>query len=138
MFTPVQRDHESCCPNCGCVLANVEEVQEAIPSKPIISANLYLLGSAMDKNVKHSLRRTSHQLYEERALRQLESIVRHYKLPEIFIIESLNLLKKKNWGIRSEKEPIKALIKILSKDDNYMHINKLRMIKARYEDILNH
>ena len=136
MLQPIQKDHELVCPGCGCVLQNTIESNN-IPENEIIptmSLNIHLLGSALEKNVKYAYPRTSQQSREEQVLRQLEHITKKYDLPSRFALETFNQLKRKNRGFWSETEPIKQLIKILSKDENYFHIKKLQKIKARYEN----
>ncbi len=138
MLQPIQRDNELVCPGCGAVVGLVSDYQES-SQKSLIdqSLNIHLLGSALEKNVRHSLQRTREQLYEERVLRNLINITKDFVLPEMFAYDTFNAMKKKNRGFYSEIEPIKQLIKILSKDDNYMYIHKLRAIKKKYETLLN-
>lgn len=132
MYQPIQRDHELCCPSCGCVLANIEETPIQKPPSISMSVNNLLLGSALNKNV-----RTRRERDEERVLRQLVSIVNFYKLPESIAIDTFNVLKKRNKGFYSETEPIKQLIKQLDKDDYYFFIKTKNLIKSRYENSLN-
>lgn len=139
MLQPIQKDHESCCPNCGCVLSTINELPNESQDKPIIpySVDILLLGSALDKNVKKSYNRTPKDYYEENALKHLENICIKFNLPSKFAIETYQEMKRKNRGFRSENEPVKQLLKILSKDENYIHIKKYKAIKARYESIIN-
>ena len=137
MFRAIQKEHESCCPNCGCVLARVE-INEQIENIPITSSvDMMLLGSALDKNVKYRYNRTRSDLYEERVLTHLQNICKKYNLPERLAIETFQIMQKKNRGFRSEYEYVKQLIKILEKDENYLHIHKMRAIKASYAKIIN-
>ena len=131
----VHRDNDICCKNCGSVLAHHDLPLES-ESKTAMSADLYILGSAMQKNVSLKLQKSAEQYHEENAMRNIADICKRYGLPEVFAIEVFQHLKKKN-HLQSKKEPIKQLIKILSKDDNYLHIHKLRAIKKDYESILN-
>lgn len=134
---PIQSGNEVICPcGCGVVVLVVDElpIQKTFPSNHS-SINMLLLGSAIEKNVKYSQRRTRDQLYEEQILRRISDIVNEFSLPERFIIETFNNMKKNKRGFRSETEYMKQLIKILSKDDNYPFIKKLRKIKERYENI---
>lgn len=136
MLKPIQREHESCCPNCGCVLDIPQESNDYIEKPPLkTSFNLLMLGSAMEKNIKSMSWKSSQQSYEENILRILYSITTKYGLPERFVIESHHELKRKKSGFRSENDAIKILIKILSKDENYIHNKQLRLIKARYEKV---
>ena len=75
------------------------------------------------------------QVFEENIARLLYSITAKYSLPERFAIEAYEELKRKKSKFRSENDAIKVLIKILSKDENYIHNKQLRMIKARYEKV---
>jgi len=139
MSLPIQKEHELICPcGCGCVVLVLEEHPNIEVSKnPVISFNSFLLGSALINNVKYAKPRTERQTNEENVLRRLISITTEFNIPERIAFETLNQLKRKNRGFKSQKEPIKELIKILSKDDNYLHINKLRKIKVKYAEILN-
>lgn len=136
MFQPIQKDHESCCPNCGCVLAEITEAPEIeyTPAQSKRTVDLMLLGSAA-QNIKLSIRKTSQQVFEEKTLRLLTNITKQYGLPENLAIDTFHQLKRNKRGFRSETEPIKQLIKILSKDDNYLFIKQKNLIKARYENI---
>lgn len=136
MFHPVQKDHELCCSNCGCVIGTIQEPIQEI-QKQTVSVDLLLLGSALNNNVKHSYGRTRQQLREETTLKLLESLCDKFGLPEIFAIETFQVMKRNKRGFQSEYEYVKQLIKILSKDENYLHIHKLRMLKAWYEKTTN-
>jgi len=139
MSLPIQKEHELICPcGCGCVVLVLEEHPNIEVSKnPVISFNSFLLGSALVNNVKYAKPRTERQTNEENVLRRLISITTEFNIPERIAFEVLNQLKRRNRGFKSQKEPIKELIRILSKDDNYLHINKLRKIKEKYAEILN-
>ena len=137
MLQPIQKDHELICPGCGVVLGNIQENYNVINTnqKPI-NVNTFLLGSALEKNIKMSYQRTRQQFHEEKVLIHLVNITKEFSLPETFAIETFNELKRKNRGFHSKTEPIKQLIKILSKDDNYLYFRKLKMLKDRYESII--
>ena len=137
MLNTIQRDHEIICRNCGCV---VDEQHEIIQEKALtpVSINIHLLGSTLEKNKKYAFTQTPYEFYQERVLRKLIDITKEFALPESFALDVFNDLKRQKRGFRSETQPIKQLIKLLSKDDNYIHINKMRAIKAKYESILNH
>jgi len=139
MSLPIQKEHELICPcGCGCVVLVLEEHPNIeVPKNPVISFNSFLLGSALVNNVKYAKPRTERQTNEENVLRRLISITTEFNIPESIAFETLNQLKRKNRGFKSQKEPIKELIRILSKDDNYLHINKLRKIKEKYAEILS-
>ena len=139
MSLPIQKEHELICPcGCDCVVLVLEEHPNLEVSKnPIISFNSFLLGSALVNNVKYAKPRTERQTNEENVLRRLISITTEFNIPERIAFETLNQLKRKNRGFKSQKEPIKELIKILSKDDNYLQINKLRKLKVKYAEILS-
>jgi len=139
MSLPIQKEHELICPcGCGCVVLVLEEHPNIeVPKNPVISFNSFLLGSALVNNVKYAKPRTERQTNEENVLRRLISITTEFNIPERIAFEVLNQLKRRNRGFKSQKEPIKELIRILSKDDNYLHINKLRKIKEKYAEILN-
>lgn len=139
MSLPIQKEHELICPcGCGCVVLVLDESPNLeVIKNPVISFNNFLLGSALVQNVKYAKPRTERQTNEENVLRRLISITTEFNIPERIAFETLNQLKRKNRGFKSQKEPIKELIKILSKDDNYLHINKLRKIKEKYASILN-
>ena len=136
MSNTIQKDHEICCKNCGCVLATIEDYSHSFSDDFVIprSIDMALLGSAINKTKF----RDPKLVYEERALFRLSDLVRKFDLPERFAIETINEMKRKKSGFRSENEPIKILIKILSKDDNFIFIKKLRAIKARYEKTINY
>ena len=135
MLKPIQVDHESICPGCGAVLGQITEVETR--KTPSSTVNLQLLGSALEKSKKYAFTQTPHEFYQERVLRQLENIAADFSLPESIIVDTFNELKRQKRGFRSESQPIKQLIKILSKDDNYLHLHKLRKIKEKYASILN-
>ena len=139
MLQPIQKDHELVCHGCGCVLANMNDNQNYKETEPQVSysLNIHMLGTALEKNVKYAYSRSSQQSREEYVLRQLEHITKKYDLPSRFVIETFNQMKKKHSGFYSEIEPVKQLMKILSKDENYFHIKKLRMIKDEYADLFN-
>ena len=134
MFSPIQKEHESCCPNCGCVLKEFKESME-LNEKPTMppSINNYLLGSAF----KYNLKRDPKQVYEERTLKLISNLIKEFDLPESFIFDVFNIMKKRNSGFRSDIEPIKQLIRLLSKDDNYIYIHKLKAIKIKYENLIH-
>lgn len=139
MSLPIQKDHELICPcGCGCVVLLLEEpLNQEVIKNPVLSFNSYLLGSALEKNVKYARPRTERQINEENVLRRLIGITTEFNIPERIAFEALNQLKRRNRGFKSQKEPLKELIRILSKDDNYLHINKLRKIKVKYAEILS-
>lgn len=135
MPIPIQKEHELLCPGCGCVLNEGLEVNDPNEQKTIInSPDIFMLGSALQNNVKFSLQRTPKQIYEEKALKFIFSITKKYSLPDSIAFDTFFQLKRNNRGIRSEKEPIKQLLKILSKDDNYRYFKTMKLIKARYEN----
>ena len=131
----VHKDGDICCHNCGSVLAHDVFTREVNETKSM-STELYLLGSALEKNVSLKLQKTAEQYHEENALRFISGIIKKYDLPEAFTIDVFTYVKRKN-HLQSKKEPIKYLLKILSKDENYLHIYKMRAIKARYASILH-
>jgi|SRR6185312_6989091 len=134
----IQKEHELVCSGCGCVLGTVnEDIQERSEEINVKSINVQLLGSALNKNWKYSIQSTRQQLYEDNVLKSLQGVCNKYAIPERFAQETFNILKKKNRGFRSEKEPIKQLLKILAKDENYLYIHKYRALKARYEQDFN-
>lgn len=136
----IQKEHEIICSGCGCVLKEVEdtlpEMIQKSPNPP--SVDIFLLGTAIERNIKLDSRRDPKQLFEERTLRKLVDITKEFSLPDSLAYDTLNELKRKRSGFRSEIEPIKQLIKILSKDDNYLYYKKMKAIKVRYEELLNH
>lgn len=139
MSLPIQKENELICPcGCGCVVLVLDESsnQEMIKN-PTISFNNFLLGSALVNNVKYAKPRSERQTNEENVLRRLISITSEFNIPERIAFETLNQLKRKNRGFKSQKEPIKELIKILSKDDNYLQFYKLKKIKEKYATLLN-
>lgn len=137
MLRPIQAEHESCCPNCGCVLGQIEESNEMTNKSSIpISTNMFLLGSALE-NTKKYIIKTPQVVFEENVLRNITNLVQKFGLPDRFVIETFNELKRKKRGLRSENAYIKQLLQILAKDENYIHIHKYRAIKTRYESILN-
>ena len=132
----VQKEHELICKSCGCVLGEVPIQEEASEkSFTLPSVNVVLLGSALEKNVKYRQARTREQFHEERVLQNLINVTKQYSLPEIFAYETFNKLKKNKRGFRSKTEPLNQLLKILSIDDNYIYIHKMRAIKARKDEI---
>ena len=136
MPIPIRQEHELICPNCACVLGQADDYHNEFQDKPLtsVSPNTYLLGTILDKNVKTSSRKSPQQCHEEETLRKIEYIVKKYDLPDSLILDTFNQLKRNKRGFQSKTEPIKQLIKILSKDDYFMHINKLRILKKRFED----
>lgn len=139
MLHPIQKDHESCCPNCGCVLGTVEEYDDEVIKSPIVkqsSINILLLGTAVN-NIKSNYRKSPQEVYEQNIIRNLDSIVKKFDLPQRFVLETFKEMKRKNRGFRSEYEYVKQLIKILSRDENYEQIHKLKKIKAWYEKFSN-
>lgn len=137
MLHPIQSEHELICPGCGAVVQNIEESHHQSQNNHQLSINLTLLGSALSKNANYRITSKPSQFYEERVLRKLIDLTKYYDLPERFAQETFNELKRKNRGFRSEKEPIKQLIRILSKDENYIHFKKLNKLKADYEEQFN-
>ena len=137
MLQPIHKDNDQICPSCGCVLANTNDYPERV-EKPIVSVtyNEMLLGSALEK-INSNTFRSSKDVFEEKTLSTLINIVKFYKLPESIAIETFNQMKRNKRGFRSETEPIKQLIKTLSKDDYFFFIKKKNMIKARYENLIN-
>jgi len=137
MLQPVLKEHELICPGCGCVLKNVEEPTYEGQQKSTIpsSLNVFLLGSALEKNVKYHFQRSREQIYEERVLRGLLDVTKEFALPDRFAYATFNQLKRKKSGFRSKHEPIKELLLILSKDENYIYFPKMRAIKSKYENI---
>ena len=127
MSIPIQKEHELICQNCGCVLGQVHEPIEQKESK--MSVNVMLLGSAMHKD-KRYFSSGRQQLYEENVLRRLLDIAQKYSLPEALALETFQALKRRNRGFSSEKEPIKQLIKILSRDENYIHFYKMKALQS--------
>jgi hypothetical protein len=136
MLQPIQKDHEIMCPSCGCVLRDVSDSQEMQKPTPTHSIDVFFLGSALEKSVQYAFLKNPQQVYEERVLRQLIDITKEFALPERLANETFKELKRKRRGFRSESLPIKQLLRILSKDENYLHIHKMRAIKAKYESIL--
>lgn len=138
MSLPIQREHELICPcGCGCVVLVLEEtpIQE-VPKNPVTSLNNLLLGSALSHNVKYAKPRAERQREEEKVLRRLVDITTEFGIPERIAFETFNQMKRKNRGFKSQKEHIKELIKILSKDDNYLQFYKLKKIKEKYALLL--
>lgn len=135
MLQPIQKDHELICPGCGCVLQEIQDPNHYLSEKQVIepSLDIFLLGTILAKNVKFSQLKTKQQMNEERTLLNLETIVKEFGLPTSFIYDTFNQLKRNKRGFSSQKEPIKQLIKILEKDDNYIWINKLKAIKSKFE-----
>jgi len=137
MLQPIQKEHELVCPGCGCVLKNIEESTYDEQQKSTIppSLNVFLLGSALEKNVKYHFQRSREQIYEERVLRGLLDVTKEFALPDRFAYATFNQLKRKRFGFRSKREPLKQLLLILSKDENYIYFPKMRAIKVRYESL---
>ena len=139
MLQPIQIGHELICAcGCGCVIGVVEENNVENDTHIVkYSADLFMLGSALNKNVKSGYNRSPQQAKEEQVFKRLTSITKNYSLPESIAIQTFSELKRKNRGFWSETEPIKQMIKILSRDENYLHIHKLRELKAWYEKFSN-
>lgn len=137
MLQPIQKEHELICPcGCGVVVGYADENHNGIEKPNIpLSINVQLLGSALNKSKKYAFTSKPLEFYEERVLRQLVDITKEFELPEILALDTFNELKRKKRGFRSELQPMKQLIQILSKDDYYMYIHKLRLLKARYEQL---
>jgi len=134
MLQPIQKEHELICPcGCGCVLSNVEEsIHEEEKSTIPPSLNVYLLGSALENNVTYHFNRDRNQIHEENVLRKLLDITKEYALPDRLAYATFNQLKRNKKGFYSKKQPVKQLISILSKDENYIYFPKMRAIKVRY------
>jgi len=135
MASVIQKEHELICGGCGCVLNGLPYQENYVEStsKINVSVSMALLGSALDKNIKNHQVRNSSQYYEEQSLRYIENMIKVYNLPEILAFDVFRIIKKKN-HFRSRKEPMKELIRILEKDDYYLLRNKLKLIKADYEN----
>lgn len=138
MLQPIQKDHELICPcGCGAVVGIINEPQQSdTTSKTPDSPEVFLLGTVLQNNLNRAFN-TPQKHYEERLLKNLILLIKEVGLPDRFAIETFNELKRRKRGFRSETEPIKQLIKILSKDDNYLYVNKLKLIKSKYETILS-
>lgn len=138
MLQPIQKDHELICPcGCGVVVGIINEPpQQDITSKTPNSPEVFLLGTVLQNNLNRAFN-TPQKHYEEQLLKKLILLIKEVGLPDRFAIETFNELKRRKRGFRSETEPIKQLIKILSKDDNYLYVNKLKLIKSKYETILS-
>ena len=134
MLQPIQKEHELICPGCGAVLKNIEEYIYDEQQKPTVppSLNVFLLGSALENNVKYHFNRDRDQLHQENVLRKLLDVTKEYALPDRFAYATFNQLKRNKRGFWSEHEPFKQLISILSKDENYIYFPKMRAIKIRY------
>lgn len=135
MLQPIHIEHEICCPSCGCVLGTANESTESERSLVKPNVNIHLLGSALETNVKLSLQRTPQVVFEERTLKLLSNITKQFGLPESFALETFNELKRKKRGFQSETFPIKQLLQILSKDDNYGFFYKTKKLKEYYKNI---
>ena len=135
MLTPIKKENEICCPGCGVVLA--DEGGSDYENSSNNYGNHILLGTILSKELSPVNWKSPEQYYEEKAWRDLLNLVEKYNLPENFATEIFMYIKKKN-HLRSRKAPIKYLIKILSRDDNYLHARRvLSNIKKDYESILN-
>ena len=139
MSLPIQREHELICPcGCGCVVLVLDEApNQEIVKNPVTSLNNALLGSALSHNIKYAKPRAERQREEEKVLRRLVDITTEFNIPERIAFETFNQMKRKNRGFKSQKEHIKELIKILSKDDNYLQFYKLKKIKEKYATLLS-
>ena len=137
MLQPIQTEHELVCPGCGCVLKTIEEsIHDPQPKTTIPpSLNLFLLGSQLENNVKYHFQRGREQISQERVLRKLLDITKEFALPDRLAYATFSQLKRNKRGFHSEKEPIRQLLLILSKDENYIYFPKMRAIKVKYEKI---
>ena len=137
MLNPIYKDHEIICPcGCGCVLSEVAEQPTNTNHELSNTFNKYVLGSAIVNNKNYHWKDKEQVFYEKGMTRMLD-LVREFSLPEAFAIDVMNKIRKNRRGLYSEREQFKQLIKILSKDDNYLYIHKMRAIKAKYEKIIN-
>lgn len=134
MLQPIHKDHESCCPNCGCVLANIDEVTEYVEKSTIQpSADIFILGTHLaNSKIKF---KDPQQVYEDRVLKELLLTVKRFDIPERLAIETFQILKKKRRGFQSKTQPAKHLLQLLAKDDNYHLFYKAMKLKAWYESI---
>lgn len=136
MLNPVQKEHELCCPGCGAVLRNINEPQfhEEKPTIPP-SLNVFLLGSAVENNVKFHFNRDREQINYEKALKRLLDITKEYAINERIAFETMKLVKRNKRGLYSFQIQIKLLLSILAKDENYIYFPKMRAIKQRFENV---
>ena len=137
MQRPIQAEGELICPcGCGVVLKTITEQTEEPKSH---SFDIQILGTALKTDIPYHFNVDREIMRKENVLNYLKSIVKEFGIPEEFALETYNFLVKKNRGFYSEnyKIPIKQLIKLLEKDDNYMYIHKLRAIKKKYENLVN-
>lgn len=137
MLQPIHKDHEVICPSCGCVLDESVESPITINKDLSNTFNKYVLGSAISTNKNYLFNKDKEQIFYEKGMTRMLNIIREFSLPEAFAIDVMNKVKKNRRGLYSEREQIKQLIKILSHDDNYIFIHKMRAIKAKYEKIIN-
>lgn len=131
MLQPVQKDHELVCPGCGCVLDTISDTQSK--QSPLTTANQFLLGSAVQSNIKWHFDRDKYQRTYERALYRLTGICQEFNLPERVAIEAMNRIRKKEKGLFSFREQVKQLLHVLNIAEIYGA--KIKQIKEKYETV---
>ena len=137
MLNPIQREHELVCPGCGAVIDNIHETPTHVEMKAMIPPNLniFLLGSAIENNIKFKFNKDSQQLQYEKSLKRMMDITKEYVLPDRIAYATMSEVKKNKRGLYSFQMQIKLLLSILAKDENYIYFPKMRAIKARYENV---
>ena len=138
MAVPILKDNELCCPNCGIVYEQENQLPQNQTKIIGSTLNFSFLGSIPPKQ------NTSYHFHEDRDLRLkqnmlnfLEHTCKKYGLPEAIGITVGNHLLRKNRGhwSKDNRVALKALIKLLEKDDYYLFHKKKEMIKADYENL---
>jgi uncharacterized C2H2 Zn-finger protein len=139
MVTPILKDDDLCCPNCGIVFDYQKEFisHDNRPSKS--NLHLLFLGSALSNKSDYHFNEDRDLRLKENMLFFLNDLCKRYGLPETIAHTVWLILLRKNRGHRSKdnKVALQELVKILSKDDNYLYIHKLRAIKKDYEELLH-
>jgi hypothetical protein len=132
MTVPILKDDDLCCPNCGVVF----EYRQESTHNEIRTSNLVLLGTALSEKRVYHFNEDRDLRLKENMLKFLDDICRKYSLPKaISHTVWLGLLRKNrgHWS-KDNKVALKALVKLLERDDYYLLRNKLKLIKADYEN----
>lgn len=139
MVVPILKDEDLCCPNCGIVFDYQQDFvsSESRPSKS--NLHLLLLGSALSNMTGYHFNEDRDTRLKENMLLFLNDVCKRYALPDTIAHTVWLQLLKKNRGHWSKDNAValKHLVNLLSKDDYYLYIHKLRAIKKDYESILN-
>lgn len=135
---PILKENELICPcGCGVVLDNIHDSPNHSEKKTTF--NSMLLGNTLETDIKYKWNADREIKAKEQAFNFLLNFCKEFALPEEFGHQVYRVMLKKNRGFFSKDNSIAInfMIKILSKDDNYIYINKRKAIEKKYESIIN-